>query len=103
MNSFKKLSKQGLTPMSKNGSIEFSSHGATIESKNVSQMVEHLFRHQAGQVVSTLTRFFGVQNLDLVEDVVQETLLKALQQWMFQGIPENPAGAPDQQPYLSIP
>ncbi len=39
-----------------------------------------------------MTRFFGVQNLDLVEDVVQETLLKALQQWLFQGIPENPAG-----------
>ncbi|MCH8020898.1 RNA polymerase sigma factor [candidate division KSB1 bacterium] len=78
--------------MSKNGSLEFSSHETTLESKNVSQLVEHLFRHQAGQVGSTLTRFFGVQNLDLVEDVVQETLLKALQQWMFQGIPENPAG-----------
>jgi hypothetical protein len=29
-------------------------------------------------MVSTLTRFFGVENLDLVENVVQETLLKAL-------------------------
>lgn len=69
--------------MSKNGSLEFPSHETILESKNVSQLVEHLFRHQAGQVGSTLTRFFGVQNLDLVEDVVQETLLKALQQWMF--------------------
>lgn len=56
----------------------------------VNQLVEHLFRHQAGQMVSTLTRFFGMENLDLVEDVVQETLLKALQQWRFRGVPENP-------------
>lgn len=62
------------------------------KSQEVSQLVEHLFRHQAGQVVSTLTRFFGMENLDLVEDVVQESLLKALQQWVFRGVPDNPAG-----------
>ena len=62
------------------------------EQISVSRLVEHLFRHQAGQVVSTLTRFFGVANLDLVEDVVQQTLLKALQQWVFRGVPSNPAG-----------
>ena len=43
-------------------------------------------------MVATLTRFFGIEHLDLVEDVVQETLLKALQQWVFRGVPENPAG-----------
>ncbi|MCG8607242.1 sigma factor, ECF subfamily protein, partial [bacterium] len=51
-----------------------------------------MFRHQAGQITSTLTRFFGIENLDMVEDVVQETLLKALQQWAFRGIPNNPEG-----------
>ena len=61
------------------------------ENPNVQFLVEHLFRHQAGQIVSTLTRYFGLDNLDTVEDVVQETLLKALQQWIFRGIPENPA------------
>jgi RNA polymerase sigma-70 factor (ECF subfamily) len=58
----------------------------------VNHLVEHLFRHQAGQITSTLTRFFGIDNLDMVEDVVQETLLKALQQWVFRGVPDNPAG-----------
>lgn len=47
---------------------------------DVPQVVDHLFRHSAGQVVATLTRIFGPQHLDLVEDVVQETLLKALRQ-----------------------
>ena len=56
------------------------------------QLVDHLFRHKAGQMISTLTRYFGVDNLELVEDIIQETLLKALQQWPYHGIPENPGG-----------
>ncbi|HYR91556.1 MAG TPA: sigma-70 family RNA polymerase sigma factor [Terriglobia bacterium] len=59
---------------------------------DVSQLVDHLFRHQYGHLVSTLTRIFGLDNLDLVEDVVQETLLKALRHWPYHGIPDNPAG-----------
>ncbi|HEY8291676.1 MAG TPA: sigma factor, partial [Thermomicrobiales bacterium] len=62
------------------------------ESPPVSQLVEHLCRHQAGQTVATLTRLFGSQHLDLAEDVVQETLIKALRQWSYRGVPENPAG-----------
>ena len=54
------------------------------------QLVDHLCRHQAGQIVATLTRLFGPQHLDLAEDVVQETLIKALRQWSYRGIPENP-------------
>ena len=64
---------------------------SSAENQHVNRLVEHLFRHQSGQMVSTLTRFFGTENLDLVEDVVQETLLKALQQWRFRGVPEKPA------------
>ncbi len=54
-------------------------------------LVDHLFRHQAGQVVATLARLFGPQHLDLAEDVVQETLIVALRVWPHRGIPENPA------------
>lgn len=56
----------------------------------VSHLVSHLFRHKAGQMVSTLTRLFGVEHLQLAEDVVQETLLQALQQWPYRGVPDNP-------------
>lgn len=54
------------------------------------QLVDHLFRHRAGQMVATLTRIFGPARLELAEDVVQEALLKALRVWPFQGVPENP-------------
>jgi len=53
--------------------------------------VEHLFRHQSGRMIATLTRIFGPHRLDLAEEVVQDALLKALELWPFQGIPENPS------------
>lgn len=56
------------------------------------QLVDHLFRHEAGKMIAVLTRIFGIHNLKLVEDTVQETFLKALQVWKYQSIPDNPAG-----------
>src|ERR1700730_13672525 len=54
--------------------------------------IDHLFRHQAGQMVSTLTRIFGSHRLDGAEGAVQDALLKALELWPFRGVPENPGG-----------
>src|SRR6516165_9226770 len=58
----------------------------------VAPLVEHFFRHEAGRLVSVLTRLFGWRNFDLVEDMVQATLLDALQSWQIHGVPDNPAG-----------
>jgi RNA polymerase sigma factor (sigma-70 family) len=55
------------------------------------ELSEHLFRHEAGRMVATLTRIFGVHNLGLAEDVVQEAFCRALEIWKFQGVPENPS------------
>jgi RNA polymerase sigma factor (sigma-70 family) len=62
-----------------------------VPAQEVSQVVEHLFRHEWGKMVAILTRIFGVENLTLAEDVVQEALSRALQTWPFYGVPENPA------------
>lgn len=61
------------------------------ERQEVSQVVEHLFRHEAGRMVATLTGIFGIEHLTLAEDVVQEALARALQTWPFYGVPKNPA------------
>jgi RNA polymerase sigma-70 factor (ECF subfamily) len=53
--------------------------------------VEALFRREFGRVVSTLTRIFGPRHLALAEDVAQEALIKALEQWPHRGVPANPA------------
>jgi len=53
-------------------------------------LIEHLFRRQAGKIVAHLARLLGPAHLDLAEEAVQETMLRALQGWPFQGIPPNP-------------
>src|SRR5271155_1804039 len=60
-------------------------------SGEVVQVVEHLFRHEAGKMVATLTRIFGIEHLTLAEDVVQEALARALQTWPYYGVPKNPS------------
>jgi len=52
---------------------------------------DHLFRREWGRMVAALTRIFGVHNLALAEDVVQEAFCRAIEVWRFRGIPENPA------------
>jgi RNA polymerase sigma factor (sigma-70 family) len=56
-----------------------------------SQLVEHLFRQEAAKIISALTGNFGLRNLELIEDAVQEALLKALRLWSYGTIPPNPA------------
>ncbi len=58
--------------------------------EDVRPLVDHLFRREAARITAVLTRIFGSHNLELVEDVVQDTLLKALEHWKFHGIPANP-------------
>jgi RNA polymerase sigma-70 factor (ECF subfamily) len=43
-------------------------------------------------MVAALARTLGSERLDLAEEVVQEALLRALQRWPHEGIPENPEG-----------
>ncbi len=57
-----------------------------------SAVVERLFRRSAGRITATLVRGLGSAHLDLVEEAVQEALLRALQRWPFVGVPDNPAG-----------
>jgi RNA polymerase sigma factor (sigma-70 family) len=62
-----------------------------LPNAEVPPLVEHLFRHEAGKIVAILTRIFGLGNLELAEDLVQEALLRALQVWSYGEIPRNPA------------
>ncbi|SDR57149.1 RNA polymerase sigma-70 factor, ECF subfamily [Rhizobiales bacterium GAS113] len=52
---------------------------------------DHLFRREAGRMVAALTRVFGVHNLALAEDVVQDAFCRALEVWKLRGMPENPS------------
>jgi RNA polymerase sigma factor (sigma-70 family) len=61
-----------------------------FDSDSIHSTVDHLFRHRAGQMIAVLTRIFGVERLDAVEDAVQEAMVRALRVWPYRGMPENP-------------
>jgi RNA polymerase sigma-70 factor (ECF subfamily) len=52
---------------------------------------DHLFRHESGRIIAALTRIFGVHNLALAEDVVQDAFCRALEVWTVRGVPDNPS------------
>nr|WP_321235632.1 sigma-70 family RNA polymerase sigma factor [uncultured Psychroserpens sp.] len=56
-----------------------------MELKNI----DHLFRHHSGKMVSVLTRIFGLNHLEIIEDAVQDTFIKASISWRAQQ-PEHP-------------
>src|SRR5687767_4943747 len=62
------------------------------QDKNIVNLVDHFFRHESGKLTSVLTRVFGPHNIELAEDVVQDSILEALNTWTFTGIPKNPVG-----------
>jgi RNA polymerase sigma-70 factor (ECF subfamily) len=59
--------------------------------QDINQLTDHLFRHESGKMVAILTKIFGIENLELSEDVVQETFISAVQSWGLKGLPDNPS------------
>src|SRR5437762_9018756 len=67
------------------------SDNASLPTGDVSRLADHLFRHEAGKLISVLTGIFGINRWQLVEDEVQEDLVRALRTWPYARIPKNPA------------
>jgi RNA polymerase sigma factor (sigma-70 family) len=51
--------------------------------------VAGVFREEAGRLTTAMVRILG--NFDIAEEVVQDSLVAALERWPEQGIPDNPA------------
>ena len=54
------------------------------------EAVAAVFREEAGRLTSAMVRILG--NFDVAEEVVQDSLVAALERWPHQGIPDNPGG-----------
>jgi len=61
------------------------------KASEISRLTDHLFRREAGKLIAILTGIFGINRLQLAEDVVQESLIRALRTWPYAGVPNNPA------------
>lgn len=53
------------------------------------QQTDHLFRNHYGKMVAVLTRIFGFEHLEVIEDAVQDTFIRAMKTWRT-NYPENP-------------
>jgi RNA polymerase sigma factor (sigma-70 family) len=62
-----------------------------MNQSSVSNLVDHLFRHESGKMISVLSKLLGLQNLETAQDIVQDSLLQAMNTWSFKGIPDNPS------------
>jgi len=61
-----------------------------IKDQKGKDLAAHLFRIEYGRIVAVTTKYLGVDNLKIAEDVAQETFYKAVKYWQHNGIPPNP-------------
>lgn len=57
---------------------------------NEQELIPHLFRLEAGKITSVLCRQFGLDQIEMAEDIAAETFLAALESWPYKGIPAEP-------------
>ncbi|MGN6618111.1 MAG: RNA polymerase sigma factor [Ilyomonas sp.] len=57
---------------------------------NQQELIPHLFRTEFRKITSVLCKLFGIEHIELAEDIASETFLSALETWPYRGIPENP-------------
>src|ERR1044072_2132823 len=57
----------------------------------ISRLTDHFFRDEAGKLISVLTGILGIDRLQFAEDVVQESLVRALRAGPYIGVPQTPA------------
>src|SRR5688500_13983370 len=55
------------------------------------ELIPHLFRTEYSKIVSVLCKLFGIEHIEIAEDIVSDTFLSASELWGLKGLPENPA------------
>jgi RNA polymerase sigma-70 factor (ECF subfamily) len=57
---------------------------------NQQELIPHLFRTEFRKITAVLCRLFGLEHMEVAEDIASETFLRALETWTYKGIPGNP-------------
>lgn len=57
---------------------------------NHSNDIARIFKEEYSNLVAVLCHFYNIGDLQLAEDLVSETFLKAMKTWSHNGIPESP-------------
>jgi len=54
------------------------------------ELLPDLFRTEYRKIVSVLCYLFGIEHIEIAEDIVSDTFLSATELWSLKGVPENP-------------
>jgi RNA polymerase sigma factor (sigma-70 family) len=54
------------------------------------ELIPHLFRTEFRKITAVLCKLFGIEHIEIAEDIASETFLSALETWTYTGIPDNP-------------
>ncbi|MEO7534465.1 MAG: sigma factor, partial [Ferruginibacter sp.] len=57
---------------------------------NQGELIPHLFRTEFTKITAVLCKLFGIEHIEIAEDIASETFLSALETWTYKGIPQNP-------------
>jgi len=53
-------------------------------------LLPNLFRTEYRKIVAVLCYLFGIEHIEIAEDIVSDTFLSATESWGLKGLPENP-------------
>src|ERR1043165_8813975 len=54
------------------------------------ELIPHLFRTEYRKIISVLSKLFGLEHIEIAEDIVSDTFLLASETWGLKGLPPNP-------------
>ncbi|MCF0074061.1 sigma-70 family RNA polymerase sigma factor [Dyadobacter sp. CY261] len=54
------------------------------------ELLPHLFRTEYRKLVAVLCYLFGIEHVEIAEDIASDTFLAAAETWAIKGVPENP-------------
>lgn len=58
--------------------------------RSYNELLPHLFRQEYAKMTAVLCRHFGLEHIEMAEDIASETFLKASENWAINGPPDNP-------------
>ena len=54
------------------------------------ELIPYLFRKEFAKMIAVISKLYGLQHIEIAEDIVSETFLTATETWAQKGIPPNP-------------
>ena len=54
------------------------------------ELIPHLFRTEFRKITAVLCKHFGIEHIEIAEDIASDTFLSAVETWTYKGLPANP-------------